>query len=124
MKFMHSRNAFLAFISIAAGLAPATLIAGNSIDRVAETVVYSDLDISLAADAKVLYGRLKSASRRVCGLKSLRISGTVRILADQRQCYRHSLETAVASLDKPALSRIHASYQSRPVAPLTMTANR
>lgn len=123
MKTMHSSKLFLTVFIVAACAVTAPVVAGDRGETVAETVAFSDLDISSVDDAKVLYDRLKRAARRVCGVESLRLAGTVRILSEQRKCYRETLQNVVASLDEPQLSLVHASNQSRPSAPLSMTAN-
>ncbi len=117
------RKSFFAVIGSFMFIMPATTLGDDNLEQVAKTVDFSDLDISDAPDAEVLYRRLKRASRSVCGLQSLRISATVRVMAQQKRCYWESLEAAVAQLGHPELSRIHAGNQKKYFPAVSMTKN-
>ena len=54
-----------------------------------------------------LYRRLQLASKRVCGVESLRVVGNVRMLSNQRKCYAESLDEAVAEVNNPRLTALH-----------------
>ena len=73
----------------------------------AEKVSYADLDVKKEEGAVVLYRRLQQASKRVCGVESLKNAGSVRELTRQQQCYREALDRAVAKIDNAALTEIH-----------------
>lgn len=73
----------------------------------AEKVRYADLNVEKEAGAKVLYRRLQLASKRVCGVESIMNAGGVRAVAMQRNCYRDSLDAAVAKIDSELLTELH-----------------
>ena len=55
-----------------------------------------------------LYARLQSASRIVCGPRSLDEAGSLEQLSKNKACYRNALSKAVAKFDNATLDRIHA----------------
>jgi UrcA family protein len=73
----------------------------------AEKVTYSDLDVDKNAGAEVLYRRLQQASKRVCGVESIKNAGGIRQVARQQECYRSTLDEAVAKVNNAALTSIH-----------------
>ena len=75
----------------------------------AEKVSYSDLDLQKDDGLHALYRRLQLASKRVCGVESLRVVGNVRTLSNQRKCYAESLDEAVAEVNNPRLTALHNS---------------
>jgi UrcA family protein len=70
-------------------------------------VRFSDLDLSKADGAAVLYSRLRQAAAIVCSpLQSKRLG-----MATQYQvCVDHAIAGAVASVDRPMLSQYHSSH--------------
>lgn len=73
----------------------------------AEKVTYSDLNIQKEAGATVLYRRLQYASKRVCGVESIKNAGGIRAVSLQQRCYRETLDTAVAEIGNATLTGIH-----------------
>ena len=72
-------------------------------------VSYADLDLQKTAGAQVLYRRLQNAARQACGAPSLRIQGTLREFSETKNCYRKSLDAAVAKVDNANVNSIHSS---------------
>jgi UrcA family protein len=77
------------------------------------TVSYADLDLSSSADAKVLYSRLRTAAKAVCGEPDAR-NLSLRRLA--RECYESALSNAVVDLDNANVTALHATDRSIRVA--------
>jgi len=78
------------------------------------SVSYADLNLESEESVRVLYRRLKRASKELCSATPPRIAGS---LLDNyqsyngpetRQCYREALSNAVDKIDNEDLTRIHA----------------
>lgn len=90
------------------GLPVAAVASGGSeITGKSEKVSYADLNVEKEAGAKQLYRRLQHASKRVCGVDSLTIVGSLREMSRAKSCYKNSLDSAVAEIDSEALTEIH-----------------
>ncbi len=95
---------------------PAVVLAGTlsyiEDDKVA--VSYADLNLESEESVRVLYRRLKRASKDLCSATPPRIAGSVpnyyqdRYGRETRQCYREALSNAVDKFDNEDLTRIHA----------------
>ena len=73
------------------------------------SVSFADLNIQNEAGARVLYARLKQASKRVCHLDAHSITGTLIRSTESQECYVETLDSAVAKIDSAALRKIHSS---------------
>ena len=71
-------------------------------------VSYADLDLANEESVRVLYRRLKRASKEACGGRSLRHSRSIIMKSSRLQCYRETLSNAVDKFDNEDLTRIHA----------------
>jgi UrcA family protein len=80
---------------------------GDELKGRSEKVSYADLNIEKEAGVHTLYRRLQLASKRVCGVESLKVTGSIRNVSDSRRCYRNSLDKAVARFDNSKLTAIH-----------------
>jgi UrcA family protein len=69
-------------------------------------VSYADLNIDSPAGVKVLYSRLRSAARRVCAPFDDGQQRTINF--HFRACVKNALDSAVAQVNKPTLSAMHA----------------
>ncbi len=89
---------------------PAVVLAGTPsyIEDAKATVSYADLNLAIEESVRVLYRRLKRASKEVCGVTSLLIAGSIGHLQGTKQCYREALSNAVDKFDNEDLTRIHA----------------
>ncbi len=68
-----------------------------------KTVKYSDLDISKAEGAKVLYQRIRAAARYVCDLS---IGGDAVLRVAEKVCVDTAIDNAVRKVDAPALTSL------------------
>ena len=111
MKQTTTFNAITATLVFFVLGAPATVLANTSgsHENNTATVMYADLNLGNEAGVKVLYSRLKHASKDVCGVASILMSGTLSRIQQSQQCYRETLTQAVEKIDNDLLTRIHAS---------------
>ncbi len=72
------------------------------------SVSYAGLNLENEESVRVLYRRLKRASKEVCDVTSLLIAGSIGHLQGTKQCYREALSNAVDKFDNEDLTRIHA----------------
>lgn len=102
-------NGILATLAVVALAAPAVAGAGEPAksEKVSVKVSYEDLNIHSKAGARVLYGRLKNASKEVCDVRPLRELGTLSRSAIVKECYEEALSDAVEEIDSDALQDIH-----------------
>jgi len=76
-------------------------------DKVA--VSYTDLNLESEESVRVLYRRLKRASKKLCGISPRKIYGSsVYHMWESQRCYEATLSNAVDKFDNDDLSRIHA----------------
>jgi UrcA family protein len=74
-------------------------------------VSYSDLDISNAAGAKLLYARIRRAARKVCTL-----DGEVGHVSQSREralCVQRAVDQAVMSVNNPVLVAMYHGEKNR-----------
>ncbi len=78
------------------------------------SVSYADLHLESEESARVLYRRLKRASKELCSDAPPKIAGSLPKIyqlssgLEIRQCYREALSNAVDKIDNDDLTRIHA----------------
>jgi UrcA family protein len=106
MKESKLIKGVVATVAVIAFAVPAVSSASDLKGR-AEKVAYSDLNTDKEDGAEALYRRLQQASKRVCGVESIKTAGGIRELSEQRRCYRDALDEAVAKINNPMLTAIH-----------------
>ena len=106
MKESKILKGVIATVAVFAVSVPAIASADELKGRT-EKVTYADLDVQKEEGASVLYRRLQQASKQVCGVESVRAAGGIRERARQQECYRSTLNEAVARIDNAALTTIH-----------------
>jgi UrcA family protein len=79
------------------------------VERVEMKVSISDLDVDSEAGARILYARLRQASKEACGVGSLHELGSVKRLTEAKDCSEAMIEAAVKKIDSDALREIHSS---------------
>ena len=84
-------------------------------DVPAVEVHYADLDLTRSAGIAALYGRLKSAAETACGYFAA--TRDLEIAARTRECVHTALMTAVAKVDRPALSAYYRAHSDPRNAP-------
>jgi UrcA family protein len=82
----------------------------------AVTVDFADLNVAAPAGARILYTRIRSAAKEVCG-PSFAI-GDARRSRQWRECYDKAVDTAVLQVDRPMLSALHG--QPLHIAPVAL----
>ncbi len=93
---------------------PAVVQAAGTISYIDDgkaVVSYADLNLESEEGVRVLYRRLKRASKELCSDAPPRIAGSlpnVFLRRDTRQCYREALSNAVIKFYNDDLTRIHA----------------
>ena len=99
----------IAAVVVVAFSLPASAFADSAakLNGATEKVRYSDLNVEKQAGAEQLYRRLQLASKRVCGVESLKVAGSIRAVSQSRRCYREALDAAVAKMDNATLIKIH-----------------
>lgn len=104
VRYPVSYLGWIATVTLAFAAMTADAEAPDNLPR--KTVSYEDLDLTQAADTRVLYQRLRMASAQVC--QPLEGKDLQRQL-QYRRCYRNALEGAVASVDNAQLTAFHQS---------------
>jgi UrcA family protein len=106
MKESKLIKGVVAIVAVIAFSVPA-IASAEKLEGRSEKVSYSDLNVDKDSGAQALYRRLQSASKRVCGVESIKNAGSVRAVSDQRRCYRNTMDEAVAKVNNPTLTKIH-----------------
>jgi UrcA family protein len=112
MLMHQSRSAPVRVIGTALVIAAASMIAAvasakGEDGRVSTVVRYGDLDLSQSTDVARLYRRLKFASEKVCYLTD--DYHNMRLKQVQADCMQGALSRAVASVNEPKLTQLHAA---------------
>jgi len=94
-------------VAVVAFSIPAIASADAEFKGKSEKVTFADLNVNKEAGAEQLYRRLQHASKRVCGVESLKISGSIKVLSQSMRCYRQTLDATVAKIDSEILSAVH-----------------
>ncbi len=84
-------------------------MASPSAETVSVEVRYGELDLARTAGAEVLYRRLRNATREICGPVNTRSAVQMRKWTD---CYQGTLETAVATANRPLITELHRQQQA------------
>ena len=106
MKKSKIVKGVVATVAVVAFSLPAIASAEDFNGR-AEKVTYSELNVDKEAGAQALYRRLQQASKRVCGVESIKNAGGIREISQQQRCYRNTLDEAVAKINNATLTGIH-----------------
>ena len=73
------------------------------------SVSYADLNLESEESVRVLYRRLKRASKELCGIRPRKIYGASAYhMWESQRCYKATLSNAVDNIDNEDLTRIHA----------------
>ena len=112
MLMHQSRSAPVRVIGTALVIAAASMIAAvasakGDDGRVSTVVSYGDLNLSQAGDVARLYARLKYASEKVCYVTD--DYHNLRLKQRQADCMQGALNRAVATVNEPKLTQLHAA---------------
>jgi UrcA family protein len=105
-----------ALAAIACGIAlttPAKAEQSNG-EPLTQVVSYADLNLNGEPAARVLYGRLRKASRQVCAPFR---GDSLREKANWRDCFHQALARSVATIDEPVLTAYHLSQTGKTESP-------
>lgn len=87
---------------------PLLASAGSARDAACKDSLFAARSSSAVDVPAVLYTRIKTESRKLCGDPSLYLTGSLKRSAQIRDCYEGTLTAAVERLDDP---RVSALYQ-------------
>ena len=112
MNHPHLRNTMLAALVVFAAYAPTSsaIIKHQSVKQAFDTgassitVDFSDLDVARGEGMEVLYQRLRSAAKTVCGSKDTR---NLNDMQEWRACFKQALDRAVEQVDNERLTQLH-----------------
>ena len=90
-------------MAVAALVLGSSAWAGGSADSHTQPVQYTRGDLTSEQGASVLYARLDTAARAVCGTKSRVLTE----LAQWQRCHDEALDRAVAEVNDTRLSALH-----------------
>jgi UrcA family protein len=113
MPNMHNASVTVltALCALNAGLANSDAGAvGSDPDIPTATVRYSDLNLTSDDGVRALYLRLRGASRQVCRAYE---GQELVYLTRWQTCYTHALDGAVARMNIPALTSMHAKVEPK-----------
>jgi UrcA family protein len=106
MKESKIVKGVIATVAVIAFSLPAIASAAELKGR-SEKVSYTDLNVEKESGATALYRRLQLASKRVCGVESIKNAGGIRAVSEQRRCFRDTMDQAVAEINNATLTNIH-----------------
>jgi UrcA family protein len=91
------------------GISATTLAATTRLEPefVTQKVRFADLDLSTAAGARTLYGRITGAASLVC-----RYEETFKL---ERECQARAIDNAVREIGSPLLASVHGAATGRTV---------
>lgn len=110
MKSAIRHTIFAVFLGSLSALAAA----GPGDEPAKRTVHFADLDLSHGAGVAVLYTRIQSAAREVCGPAN---AWELKAMMITRHCVQQSIARAVAEVNAPMLT---SYYLQKTAAPLTV----
>lgn len=84
--------------------ANATMIKSHDVVIKVET---SGLDLNSERGQEILYRRLQSAAKEICGSTNIAITGSVARTLENRACYKETLSDAVESVGLPEFKALH-----------------
>lgn len=108
MAHSNRRNSIITALAVIALTGPAIAAAdGAKSEKTAVKVTFEDLNIQSEAGARILYSRLKRASREACNVGTLRETGGLSRSVAASECYDAALSKAVERIDSETLQEIH-----------------
>jgi len=108
VKLVRRSSAWpLALAALACLVGSAPLLAAAHTETHSVTVRYADLDLTTSAGAAALYHRIEGAARMTCGYEDHRLA----MLPHVQRCNSSAISAAVASMNSPLLTAIHAAHR-------------
>ena len=97
--------------AIAAAFISAPAFAGSIETAQSVDVKIAGYDLSSEPGATIVLNKIEDAAKRVCNVRTSSDSLRFRQLA--KACVATAVSNAVASIDTPALTRVHTAYETR-----------
>ena len=101
------RKPLLTLATLTVVVFPLLASAGAGRDAGCEDPLFAAKSSRTVDASAVLYTRVKTASRKLCGDPSLFVTGSLKRSAQIRGCYEGTLAAAVQRLDDPRVSALH-----------------
>ena len=111
LQEISMKNFFIVASIIILGFATANVANADSQAPRTLTVQFGDLNLNNAQGVDALYKRIKNAARNVCSELEGRTLSKKRLYAE---CVDTALSTAIARVDRPALSRYVVDRSAKP----------
>ncbi|HNP35442.1 MAG TPA: UrcA family protein [Woeseiaceae bacterium] len=108
------------FSMITFGLSTATPALGASPGRTETfkiSVSLADLDLERDRDVATLYTRLRHAAESACDVRTARVSGSLKLIADTKLCYQQTLYKLVSKIDNDSLTQVYVARNKARIAP-------
>lgn len=96
----------LAASAMAGSYQEATLVQANGKEARSASVSLADLNLASVEGRDALHGRLSQAAREVCGPTDYRITGSIRVAAENRACRDAALAGALAEVNAGQIASI------------------
>ena len=106
MTNFNKRNLLFTALFIVSSYAPMGNTMIHQEGENAVRVTFAELDISQKAGAAVLYQRIKTAARKVCGANDNR-TRLLSIRRATRECFINAVDNTVNKIDEPNLNALH-----------------
>jgi UrcA family protein len=104
---LKQSTAWLALLTLASAAASAD--PRDVMQTRSEKVNFADLNLNTLAGASALYSRIEGAARSVCGPDNEPFSH-----GEFKTCCRTAIAAAIAKVNSPLLTAVHASKQGGP----------
>jgi UrcA family protein len=111
MKASKLLKKLVTTLAVAGLITPAVVVAETYPDseNVRVRVSFADLNLESAEGVRVLYQRLKLASKEICGITSSNsILARSSLQGASKRCYRQTLSRSVKKTKNADLARLHA----------------
>jgi len=84
----------------------ATLVQAPGMEVRTASVSVEDLNLSSAEGQEVLHGRLSQAAREVCGPTDHRLTGSIRLAANNKTCQASAVADALAQVNAAQVASV------------------
>lgn len=99
----------LAASAMAGSYQETTLVQASGVETRTARVSLADLNLSSVEGQEALHGRVSQAAREVCGPTDFRLTGSIRVAADNRACRDSALADAMAQINAGQIASISIS---------------
>ncbi len=96
----------LAASAMAGSYQETTLVQANGIETRTTSVNVADLNLASVEGQDALHGRLSQAAREVCGPTDYRVTGSIRVAANNKACQNAAVADALAQANAGQVATI------------------